>query len=250
MSANIHYLGHSTILIETTGVNLITDPVFRKRIFHITRTRPVFQPKETYELHAVLISHLHYDHLDIHSLKKLTENPLVLIPKGAGKLLEKNGIAPFQEIQIGDQVEIGSVKIRATYADHLNGRGPLGAKGDCMGYLIEGETSIYFPGDTLLFPGMAEISNDLDIALMPVWGWGPDLGGKHMTPIQAADALTLLKPKLAIPIHWGTYLPMGMAWMKPAFHYMPPKIFSDHAHKVAPQVDVKILDPGESITYP
>jgi L-ascorbate metabolism protein UlaG (beta-lactamase superfamily) len=250
MPANIHYLGHSTIFMEIEGVNLITDPVFRKRIFHITRTRPIFMPNSTQDLQVILISHMHYDHLDIPSLKKLGEQPLILVPKGAGELLAKNGILNFHEIKIGDQVEIGSLIIRATYADHTSSRLPLKVSADCLGYLIEGKVKLYFPGDTLLFPEMASISSNLDIVLMPVWGWGPSLGGKHMSPIQAAQALTLLKPKLAIPIHWGTYLPIGMGWMKPAFHYMPPHIFSEHAQKIAPQVAVKILNPGESLIYP
>ena len=73
-----------------------------------------------------------------------------------------------------------------------------------MGYLIRGSHQIYFAGDTDLFEGMATLAPDLEIALVPIWGWGPSLGPGHLDPRRAAEALRLLQPLLAVPIHWET----------------------------------------------
>jgi L-ascorbate metabolism protein UlaG (beta-lactamase superfamily) len=84
---------------------------------------------------------------------------------------------------------------------------------DCMGYLVGNEITIYYPGDTQIFPEMAAISDRIDVALMPVWGWGPHLGRMHMSPEQAAQALAFLKPKLAIPIQGN----LSLGCVKPSF---------------------------------
>lgn len=114
-----------------------------------------------------------------------------------------------------------------------------------MGYLIADDIVVYFPGDTKLFPEMATIAERIDVALMPVWGWGPHLGRMHMSPTKAALALAYFKPSLAIPIHWGTYPPAGMFWMKPSFHTAPPIIFTNAAGKFAANVEIMILPPGD-----
>ncbi len=170
----------------------------------------------------------------------------MFVPKGAGELLKKNKINNFIELIVGDEQEIFGLKIRTTPAQHINSRHPFGIQADCMGYLIEKGVRVYYPGDTQKFPEMVNISDRIDVALIPVWGWGPHLGRMHMSPIDAAESLTLLNPRLAIPIHWGTYLPVGMAWLNPAFHRMPPQIFAKTAARIAPDVLVKILMPGES----
>jgi L-ascorbate metabolism protein UlaG (beta-lactamase superfamily) len=123
----------------------------------------------------------------------------------------------------------------------------LGVAADCLGFIIHGGAKIYFPGDTRLFPAMADLAGDLDVALLPVWGWGPARGRMHMGPKEAAESLNLLRPRIAIPIHWGTYLPFWLSWAKPGFHYYPPLEFAARAKKDAPQVKVHILLPGESL---
>jgi len=249
MRMRIDYLGHSTVIFEFDGTRVITDPVFRRRIFHLTRTVPLPEPVIYQDIDIALISHLHYDHLDIHSLRSLGEKTLICVPKGAGNLLNTNGIDNFRELEIGEEFFLGNLPIRTTYARHRNSRHPLGMQADCMGYLVGDEIIVYYPGDTQLFPGMASISDRIDVALIPVWGWGPHLGRMHMSPEQAANSLAFLKPRLAIPIHWGTYLPIGLAWLNPAFHSTPPLVFAQSAKKYHPQVEVRILKPGESTIY-
>lgn len=96
-----------------------------------------------------------------------------------------------------------------------------------------------------MFPGLAELSDDLDLALLPIWGWGLQLRDDHLSPETGAEALRLLKPRVAIPIHWGTLLPMGAA--RRYAHYLvdPPKAFVRHAAALAPDVQTLVLGPGQ-----
>ncbi len=118
---------------------------------------------------------------------------------------------------------------------------------DCLGYLIDGLRRIYFTGDTDLFDGMADLSPALDVALLPVWGWGPTLGAGHLNPYRAAQALELLRPALAIPIHWGTYFPVGLRPLLPHLVRRPPHTFAQFAHQLAPDVEVRVLAPGDAL---
>ncbi len=95
---------------------------------------------------------------------------------------------------------------------------------------------------------MVDLEENLDVALLPVGGWGPTLGTGHMDPRRAAEALKLLQPRLTIPIHWGAFYPAGMGMFKPNYLYQPPRHFAAHAARVAPEVQVRIVQPGESLS--
>jgi L-ascorbate metabolism protein UlaG (beta-lactamase superfamily) len=113
--------------------------------------------------------------------------------------------------------------------------------------VIEGERRIYFAGDTDIFDEMAAIGEPpLDLALVPVWGWGPTLGPGHLDPRSAADALALLAPTLAIPIHWGTLYPFALERLRPRALSDPPHLFKRYADELAPRSEVRILAPGET----
>ena len=109
--------------------------------------------------------------------------------------------------------------------------------------------SVYFPGDTDLFPAMDELAGTLDVALLPVWGWGPTIGEGHMDPERAAQAAALLRPRLAIPIHWGTFYPAGLRGSCRAVRDARPE-FAAIVRRSAPDVPVRVLAPGESIDLP
>jgi L-ascorbate metabolism protein UlaG (beta-lactamase superfamily) len=243
----IKYLGHSTLLIRARSTTILTDPVLRSRVTFLRRSSPLADHADWHSANVVLISHLHFDHLDFPTLRKLDGSQSFLIPRGAAPLLAKAGFRNYREVEVGEIVQVGEVSIRVTSAQHTRSRYPGGPQADCVGFVINGDHSVYYPGDTRLFPGMESIADELDIAFLPVWGWGPDKGKEHMGPIEAAQSLTLLKPKFAVPIHWGTYLPLGLHWLKPAFHFFPPHEFLRQARELAPQVDVRILQPGEDI---
>ncbi|MFN2203863.1 MAG: MBL fold metallo-hydrolase [Caldilineaceae bacterium] len=247
-TARITYVGHATVLMEFDGVRLLTDPLLRNRITFLRRRKYSKIPADVYRnIDAVLLSHLHHDHLDPPSLRSVGADVELFAPRGSGEYLSGKGMRSVHEMSEGDVAAVDSLRIRATYADHSPQRHPFGVRADCLGYVIEGAYSVYFPGDTDLFPAMDELAGDLDVALMPVWGWGPTLGSGHLDPRRAAEALRLLRPRLAIPIHWGVFYPAGLGLLNMDFLTTPPIRFAELAAEIAPEVTVRIVEPGHSV---
>lgn len=244
MTSRIVYVGHATVLVEFDGVRLLTDPLVRRRLLHLRRVgRAAVAPPTSID--AVLLSHVHFDHLDFPSLRQLGREVRVVVPRGAGRLVARKGFENVSELGVGEGVEIGAVGVRGVPAVHPAGRMPFGARVDPMGFVLSGSRSVYFAGDTDLFEGMAELA-PLDVALLPIWGWGPSLGHGHLDPRSAAEAARLLRPSIAIPIHWGTYFPSHAGLRRlPAFLERPAAQFSAHMAELAPTVELRILRPGE-----
>jgi L-ascorbate metabolism protein UlaG (beta-lactamase superfamily) len=244
--ARIEYVGHSTVLIDLDGVRLLTDPLLRNRIAHLRRAAP-FDVRSRRGLNAVLISHAHYDHLDLPSLERLGKKLPIVVPRGLGGLLRKRKFEAVVEVEVGQTIRIGELEVRAVPAEHEGSRGPFGASAEAMGYVIVGSKSVYFAGDTDLFDGMSELA-PVGIALLPIWGWGPGIGGGHLDPRRAAEAVALLRPDLVIPIHWGTYFPIHLGLRgPPSFVDLPPAEFVAAVRETASGVPVHVLRPGESI---
>jgi len=89
----------------------------------------------------------------------------------------------------------------------------------------------------------------LDLALVPIWGWGPTIGPGHLDPRRAAEALALLGPRLAVPIHWGTLRPMFYT-ARAGFLHEPLEAFLEAAAREAPGVEIRVLEPGGSLRLP
>lgn len=238
------WLGHSTVLLELSGVRLLTDPVLRSRLVHLRRRVPA--PADLGALDVVLISHAHRDHLDLPSLRRLDPGATVVAALGASRWLRRLG-RPVVELSPGDEVQIGDVAVRAVPAVHSGRRAPFPAPGAAVGFVVEGTRRVYFAGDTEVFPGMARLAGALDAALVPVWGWGPSLGAGHMDPAQAAEAIALLRPHLAVPIHWGTFLPLGLGRRHAHLLRDPPHEFAAQVSTLAPATHVVVLAPGASL---
>ena len=242
----ISWIGHSTVLVEAAGVRLLTDPLLRPRIAHVRRVAAAPARIEG-EVDAVLVSHVHYDHLDLPSLRLVRARRLV-VPRGAGRLLERRGFGPVTELAAGEEISVGALTVRATHAEH-RARRILGAEKAALGYLVSTPARLYFAGDTEVFEGMRELAPGLEVAMLPIWGWGPRVGPGHLDPRGAAEALRLLAPRLAIPIHWGTYRRMGLS-RDPATLREPAERFERLAAELAPGVTVRILSPGERLDLP
>jgi len=192
------------------------------------------------DIDMVLISHLHWDHLDVPSLRALGMDTPIVVPAGAGSWLSGIGFTGVREMAVGDDLAVGDIVIEAVPAFHSAFRPPAGPTADPLGYMVRGSRSIYFAGDTDLFDGMAALARpgeEIDVALLPVWGWGPVLGrGRHLDPERAAEALRLIRPRAAVPIHWGTYWPHAMGRVLPARLVEPPAAFAEYAAELAPDV--------------
>ena len=246
MSAQITWVGHATVLIEIDGVRVLTDPLLRGRVGPLVRVAPPPDAEVVRDIAAVLVSHLHHDHLDPPSLRRI--GATVLAPHGAGAWLRRHGVANVRELRVGDEAEVGSVRVRAVTATHDNRRLRLGPTADPLGFTVHGSRDVYFAGDTDLFDEMGRLhSGTLHAALLPVWGWGPTLGPGHLDPERAAKAAALIAPRVAIPIHWGS-----LALPKPlrgqAASDRPAREFVVAAAREAPGVEVRVLRPGQSTT--
>jgi L-ascorbate metabolism protein UlaG (beta-lactamase superfamily) len=246
----VTYVGHATVLSEAGGTRVLTDPLLRPRLGHLRRHGAPPQKGIADELDAVLISHLHLDHLDPPSLRTIARTTELIVPSGAGHMLKRLGFARTYEVQAGDEIRTGGMRVLATHAEHDGRRRPLGgAEADTLGFVVEADgTRIYFAGDTDLFDGMETQIGPTDLALLPVWGWGPTLGDGHLDPQGAAQAAALLRPRVAVPIHWGTFFPMGLKKIKvkPDRLTDPPHEFARYTGELAPEVDVRVLEPGDS----
>jgi L-ascorbate metabolism protein UlaG (beta-lactamase superfamily) len=238
--ATITYVGHATVLVDLDGVRLLTDPVLRRRVLHLRRATPL--PHDVLRgLDTVLLSHGHWDHFDLPSLDRLGKEMPIVCPEGLGGLLRRKRFARVIEVGVGEDVQIGDLTVTATFADHDASRGPLGVSAPAVGFLISGSRRVYFAGDTDLFDGMADLA-PLDVALLPVAGWGSKVGPGHLDPGRAAEAAALLRPRITVPIHWGTLAPLGRTP-----DMSSPHEFARLAHELAPDVDVRVVDPGESV---
>jgi L-ascorbate metabolism protein UlaG (beta-lactamase superfamily) len=229
-------------VIEIDGVRVLTDPVLRRRAAHLLRTG---RPHEPGNVDAVLVSHGHYDHLDFPSLARLPRNVPVVLPRGLGRLVAARGFGNVIEVEEGQEVPVRDVVVRATHADHP-GRAAPGRAGLTVGFAVLGSRRVFFAGDTDLFPGMDGLVDDLDVALLPIWGWGPTMGVGHLDPERAAEALTMLRPKTAVPIHWGTFRPFYKS-ANAGFLRDPPEAFATAAARLAPEVAIRVLAPGERL---
>jgi L-ascorbate metabolism protein UlaG (beta-lactamase superfamily) len=241
----VTWLGHSTVLLDLDDARVVTDPVIHPRAGLLRRTADRVDAGWVRRLDAVIISHAHLDHLDLRSLAVLPRHVRLFLPTGAARVVRRLGFENVQELAVGETATVGSLRLSATFASHSGRRLPLGAIADCVGYLVEGSESVYFAGDTALFGGMATMPRGLDLALLPIWGWGPRVGPRHMNPLQAAQALGLLQPRVAIPIHWGTLVPVGMNLLKPNYLDVPARQFAAYAADLAPSVEIRVLHPGE-----
>ena len=238
---SLTWVGHSTVLLELDGVRFLTDPLLRTRVAHLRRVQPV-DSTALGHVDAVLISHAHYDHLDLGSLRLLDPTIPVVAPLGFASVLRRAGRERIQEVEVGEEVVFGEVTVRATPAEHPGATGFRPR--ESIGFAIEGSASAYFAGDTDLFAGMSDLG-PFDLALIPVWGWGPSLGPGHLDPRRAATAVSLLRARVAVPIHWGTYYPRHH---RPgAFLLEAPLEFRRAAAEIAPETRVEVLALGETL---
>jgi L-ascorbate metabolism protein UlaG (beta-lactamase superfamily) len=238
----IVFLGHSTVLIELDGVRVLTDPLLRARVAHLRRRPPLPDPSMWAAPDAVLLSHLHHDHLDLPSLRLLGLGTRLFVPLGAGAWLRGRGFTDVSELSLGEQARVGSLTLTAVPAGHDGRRHPGGPRAQALGFIVGGRRAVYFAGDTGLFAGMSKLSPAPEVALLPVAGWGSTLGPGHMDPLDAARAAGLIAPRLAIPIHWGTLQPIGSRDRSRPED--PPRLFAEHVARLSPSVEVRILAPG------
>ena len=246
-----NYVGHATVLVDIGRIRVLTDPVLRDRVFFLQRhgKNPAPDLLAEREPDIVLLSHLHYDHADLPSLRRLPSTTTVIAPKGSGTYLNRWAGVEVYEMAEGDKVQVADVEVTALPAEHGQAFSLPRPMTTCLSYVMENHMSVYFAGDTDLFGGMYEVGRDfdLDMALLPVWGYSHHVGTGHLTPLTAAQALSRLEPRVAVPIHWGSlrYLGPDAIWGRADHLSAPPLAFAQHASRLAPETEVRVLQPGE-----
>lgn len=247
MADRLTFLGHSTVLVDLDGTRVLTDPVLGHLALAIRRQVPAV-PRETLTgLSAVFISHGHLDHLDLESLRAIPGDPAYFVPVGLGRIVEPAVRGTIHEMRAGDRLQIGHLTLEAIHAEHNRRRSLFTASDGPLGVLISGSTSIYFAGDTALFPGMTELAGRVGVALLPVGGWGLRLGRGHMDPERAAEAAVRVRPAVAVPIHWGTLYPIGLRRLAGRRFEGPGEAFRAAVAARGAGIDVRVLQPGQSM---
>ena len=249
---SITWVGHATVLIEIDGLRVVTDPVVTPRMAHLRRRVAV---PTLPEIDAIAISHVHVDHLHGASLRRMTGSGRIVVPRGAQSLVATLPRRDVHEVVAGDVVTLReaddtrpAVRLCAVPANHASGRGPHSRVSAApVGYVVEiGTRRIYFAGDTDLFDEMHELG-PIDVALLPIWGWGPTLGDRHLDPQRAATATSWIDPTVVVPIHWGTYSPIRPRPGSPRWLENPLAEFGSALAEQGLEQRLTVLRPGDSM---
>lgn len=246
MSLAVTWWGHASSTIELGAVRVATDPLLGDRLAHLRRHGP--RPAASaYDADLVLVSHLHRDHLDVASLRRMTPGVPVLVPAGGESLVPP--ILDARPVRPGDEVDVAGVRVRVLPAHHDGRRGP-GSKrvGPALGFRIDHAVgSCWYPGDTGLAVDLSAVG-PVDLALVPVGGWGPTLGEHHLDPAQAATAVARVGAGWAVPVHWGTFWPVGLRRLARRTHHhlfvTPGERFATALAQMAPATEPVVMARG------
>jgi L-ascorbate metabolism protein UlaG (beta-lactamase superfamily) len=228
------WMGHSTVLAEIGGRRVLFDPVWGERCSPFSfagprRVHPVPVPLASLTgLDAVVISHDHYDHLDMPTITALVRSDVVFaVPLGVGAHLEHWGVPPerMRELDWNESTEIAGLTLTATPARHFCGRGLRGRQQTLWASwaVTDGTHRIYHSGDTGYFPGFADIGAEhgpFDATMIQIGAYSEFWPDIHMTPAEGMRAHVDLSggtpAGVMLPIHWGTFNLAQHAWCDPA----------------------------------
>jgi N-acyl-phosphatidylethanolamine-hydrolysing phospholipase D len=219
-AATVTWIGHSTLLIQLDGVNVLTDPHWSRRASPVSfggprrLTPPGLRFEDLPPIHVVVISHDHYDHLDVETVKRLAaeHHPKFLVPLGLKGWFAELGIGDVDELDWWDERAVQGLTFVCVPARHFSGR-TLRDRNRRLwsGWAVIGrERRLYFAGDTAYWRGFKEIGERLgpfDLAAIPIGAYLPPaiMKPSHTAPEEALAALADARGRIFVPIHWGTF---------------------------------------------
>ena len=249
--AALTWWGHSSVELRMDGVRVVVDPLLRRHVGPLASSG--YRPRDP-DADVVLLSHLHRDHTDLPSVGRFGGRTVVVAPPGGGDLVARRARGRVTELAVGRSLRVGDVTVVAVPALHDGRRHIGGVDGTAVGYLVVGTRVVYVAGDTDLYDGMADLArtagHPVDLAVLPVSGWGLNLGPGHLDAARAAQSLTLIRPRIAVPVHWGT-LRIPVLWrLRPAHHLGSPYAFARLAADLAPGTEVVVPQKGVPVGLP
>lgn len=273
------WLGHSTVVIELEGVRLLTDPLLRRHAGPLVRSGSAPDRAAWHDPDAVLLSHLHHDHADLASLRRLGPVPVVT-GRANRAWAARRGLTvaqpgrpsrpwpPTPTSGADDNTDDpdagwwsvphatgrGQVRVRLVPAVHESR--PMPHRPNATnGFLVRSAgATVYFAGDTALHDQMDALvglaGGVIDVALLPIGGWGPVLSEGHLGPQTAAEAAVRLGARVVMPVHYGTLHPWG--WPRPLLSWMqsPLLAFARALHERAPNAVLFTPPLGQATTVP
>lgn len=250
----VTWLGHSMLLVELDGARILVDPVISDR----ASPSSFVGPKRFYEgplahtdlpdVDAVVISHDHYDHLDMEAMKYLADRVArFIVPLGVGSHLEYWGVSAdrIEEKDWWDETEVGAITLVSTPARHFSGRAFSDADATLWSgwAFIGAEKRIYYSGDTAMTPDFTKIGERLgpfDFTLIESGAYNPAWADVHLGPEQAVEAHRMVQGDVMIPVHWGMFDLSMHGWTEPI----------ERIRTAADELGVRVAypKPGQSIT--
>lgn len=210
----ITWVGHASLVIQIDGKTIVCDPVWSGALIGGFRRHagPGLPLRALPPVDAILLSHNHYDHLDLPTLWKLGRDIPLWVPQGLGNFLRLRGFRYVQEYGWWDGARLGDVEITCVPAQHWSRRFAWDTNASWWcGWVLEGSRRVYVAGDTAFFSGFQQIANrfpKLDLAVLPIGAYDPQalLRMVHMNPEEAGAAWAILQAKTMLPMHYGTFL--------------------------------------------
>lgn len=215
LHASLTWVGHASFVMRLGGLLVATDPVFSERIQGVVPrlVAPGVVPEAIPPVDVVLVSHNHYDHLDLPSLKRIGPAALYVVPVGNGATLKRAGLPRVVELDWWETHREGALEVTLVPARHWSMRAPWDRNdGLWGGFVVRGpEGTAYHSGDTAFFDGFAEIRarcGPVDWAMLPVGAYEPRwfMEPQHMNPDDALRAFELLAARVMVAMHWGTFV--------------------------------------------
>lgn len=247
------WLGHSTVVLDIDGARVLTDPLLRRDAGLLRRRGPQPAPSAWQHPDVVLISHLHHDHAEVSSLRLLRGVRLMTDPDNVA-WLQRRKLTPA--LPLGDDWTPVAPGVEVRQVPAVHGHRPMPHRPNAAnGHLVRGPSgAVWIAGDTELYPEMETLPDmaggPIDVAVVPVWGWGPRLSGGHLSPEDAARAVAMTRARFAVPVHWGTLHPPLFTRFRHDWLDLPGRRFADAVAEHCTGATAVVLDAGQSWSVP